>query len=191
MGTPKRLRALGLALAAGAMLLAASARAGAAAPETTQAAPTRPAAHLAVPLLLDPTDLGLGAAVVFDRLPDARDFNDLAFVNNVLHVVMVLPDWPAGWDELQPLAQARLPEGADLIVVLPGYPPTHAAAEAWNYLRLPLRIVMVVDGPPGDRGMVFELNAIHGLERVIADMPQPSRSGFERLQRPLSFRVIR
>jgi hypothetical protein len=48
----------------------------------------------------------------------------------------------------------------------------------------------VVDGPPADRGMIMEMNAMRGLVRVIADMPHPSRSGFERLQRPLSFRVV-
>jgi hypothetical protein len=37
---------------------------------------------------------------------------------------------------------------------------------------------------------VANLNELRALERVIAEMDQPSRSGFERLQRPLSFRKI-
>jgi hypothetical protein len=90
-----------------------------------------------------------------------------------------------------PLDQAVLPEGADLIVILPGYPPSHAAAEAWNYLRVPLRIVLLVNGPPANRAGIDELNRMRGLERLVADMEYPSRSGFERLQRPLSFRVVR
>ena len=36
-------------------------------------------------------------------------------------------------------------------------------------------------------GVVQDLNAMRSLERVIAEMELPSRSGFERLQRPLSF----
>ena len=39
-------------------------------------------------------------------------------------------------------------------------------------------------------GMITELNLIHSLTRVIAEMPHPERTGFERLQRPLSFRVV-
>ena len=50
--------------------------------------------------------------------------------------------------------------------------------------------MLVVDGPPGNRAGIDELNRIRGLERVIADMEYPSRTGFERLQRPLSFRVL-
>jgi hypothetical protein len=150
--------------------------------------PARP--RPAVPLLLDSSDFGFGASVMFDRMPDMRDLHDVGTIAAVQHVVVSLPEWPAGYEALQPLAQALLPEGADLIVILPGYPPSHAAAEAWNYLRIPLRIVMVVDGPPASRGEIDELNRIRGLERVIADMADPSRSGFERLQRPLSFRVV-
>lgn len=145
----------------------------------------------AVPLLLDPIEMAFGSAVIFSRIPTVADLNDLAYVPNVQHVVLSLPQWPAGWDELQPLAQMPLPDGADLVVILPGYPPTHAASEAWNYLRRPLRLILIVKGPPVDRGTIFDLNAMRGLERVVADMREPSRSGFERLQRPLSFRVVR
>lgn len=149
------------------------------------------AAPAPLPLLLDTNDFGFGTSVLFGRLPSIKDIGDLASLASVQHVVVALPEWPAGYEALQPLGQALLPEGADLIVVLPGYPPTHAAAEAWNYLRLPLRLVLVVDGPPGNRAGIDELNRIRGLERVIADMEYPSRTGFERLQRPLSFRVVR
>lgn len=153
--------------------------------------PEESAAPAALPLLLDTNDFGFGTSVLFARLPSIKDIGDLATLTAVQHVVVALPEWPAGYEALQPLGQAILPEGADLIVVLPGYPPTHAAAEAWNYLRLPLRLVLVVSGPPGNRAGIDELNRIRGLERVIADMEYPSRTGFERLQRPLSFRVVR
>jgi hypothetical protein len=35
------------------------------------------------------------------------------------------------------------------------------------------------------------MNRIRTLDRIIAQMEHPSRSGFERLQRPLSFRVLK
>jgi hypothetical protein len=152
----------------------------------------RPApAYGAAPLVIDPTDTGLGASVVFTRVPTAAELGELHWVENIDHVVLALAAWPATFDEISPLAQSLLPEGADLLVVLPGYPATRESAEAWNLLRRRVRIVMVVDGPPADRGMILTMNAIRGLERVIADMPNPSRSGFQRLQRPLSFRVVR
>lgn len=150
-----------------------------------------PAERPPVPLLLDANDFGFGTSVVFDRLPSIKDIGDLAELTAVQHVVVALPEWPQGYEALLPLGQAILPEGADLIVILSGYPPSHVAAEAWNYLRGPLRLVLVVDGPPASRAGIDELNRIRGLERVIADMEYPSRSGFERLQRPLSFRVVR
>lgn len=150
-----------------------------------------PDAEATLPLLLDTHDLGFGTSVVFGRLPGVREIGELSSLTAVQHVVIALSEWPAGYEALLPLGQSLLPEGADVIVVLPGYPPTHAAAEAWNYLRLPLRLVLVVDGPPANRAGIDELNRIRALERVIADMEYPSRSGFERLQRPLSFRVLR
>jgi len=106
-------------------------------------------------------------------------------------VVLCLSGWPTGSNMLEPLEHAPLPEGADVIALIRGWPDSHAAAESWNLLRRPVRIVLLVDGPPNDRGMIQELNAVHGLERVIATMEHPSRAGFERLQRPLSFRVER
>lgn len=144
-----------------------------------------------VPILLDPTDLGLGSTVVFEHVPDAKDLNDLAYLPSVQHVVLTLPEWPEDYARLEPMQASLFPDGADLIVVLPGYPRTHAAIAAWNLVHRPLRIVVVVAGPPLDRSMILELNALRGLERVICDMQEPSRSGFERLQRPLSFRVFR
>ena len=145
----------------------------------------------APPLLLDPADFGFGASVYFDRIPTAKDLGDLGYLLSVNHIVVSLDAWPQGYEAVLPLDQAVLPEDADLIVILPGYPPTHAAAEAWNYLRVPLRIVMVVNGPPANRAGIDELNRMRGLERLVADMEYPSRNGFERLQRPLSFRVLR
>lgn len=153
--------------------------------------PPRPAARGIAPLLLDTGDFGFGTSVVFDRMPSPREIRDLAYLTAVQHVVVSLPEWPGSYEQLLPLGQSLLPEGADLVVILPGYPPTRAAAEAWNYLRLPVRIVLVVDGPPAHRAGIDELNRMRGLERVVADMDEPSRTGFERLQRPLSFRVIR
>jgi len=160
--------------------------------QATAPAPPEPRApgRPFLPLVLDAAEFGFGASIVYGRLPDQRDLNDIANIAGVQHVVVSLSEWPSGYDALQPLAQSHLPEGSDLLVILPGYPPTHAAAEAWNYLHVPLRIVMVVEGPPANRGAIDELNRIRGLERVIADVEEPSRSGFERLQRPLSFRVI-
>jgi hypothetical protein len=143
------------------------------------------------PLLLDPADFGFGASVVFERIPTARDMGDLGYLESVNHVVVALDAWPEGYEAVLPLDQAVLPEGSDLIVVLPGYPPSRAAAEAWNYLRARLRIVLLVNGPPASRAAIDELNRIRGLERVVADMEYPSRAGFERLQRPLSFRVVK
>jgi len=160
--------------------------------DSAAAAAAVPGAESAcAPLVFDPADLGFGASVVFRRIPNTADLDGLAFLETgVRHVVLVLPEWPADWDRIAPLGQATLPRDADLVVVLPGYPPSRAATAAWNMLRQPLRIVMVVDGPPADRGVILELNRLRGLERVIADMARPSRSGFERLQRPLAFRVL-
>jgi len=77
-----------------------------------------------------------------------------------------------------------------VIVVIPGYPPNRSAAEAWNRVNARLRIVDVVPGPPISRAVLDDLNLMRGLERVIAQMDEPSRMGFEQLQRPLSFRKV-
>jgi hypothetical protein len=142
------------------------------------------------PLLLDLADLGLGATVVYSRIPSAAEIHDLVYLESVTRVVLQLPAWPDGVEEIQPLEQMALPEGADLFVLLPGYPATREQAGAWNLLRRRVRLIMVVNTPPADREMVFRMNSIRGLERVIADVDRPSRTGFERLQRPLAFRVV-
>ncbi len=166
---------------------------GAAAPESAAARP-EPAvpapAGAGAPLVLLLDDLGFGATVVLDRLPTVRDLEQMHYVTGLTRVVLQLPAWPAGWDRLQALAQMPLPEDAEYLVIVPGYPPTRAAAEAWNQVGVRVRLVAVVPGPPADRAAILELNAIRALERVVADMREPSRAGFERLQRPLSFRVV-
>jgi len=167
--------------------------AGAPAPEPPAVPPasTAPAAtSWDAPLLLDPSELGFGTSVEYTRIPNARDIAALAYVENVRHIIVTLRDWPEDYSELEPLARVFLPPDADLIVVLQGYPPERSRASIWNLVHQPLRIMMLVDGPPVDRGLIQELNAMHGLERVIATMEHPARSGFERLQRPLSFRVL-
>ncbi len=145
----------------------------------------------AVPLLFDSADMGFGVSVVFTRLPNAADLTNLSYFENLQHVVVSLPAWPDDAAAIAPLAQLPLPMGADLVVLLPGYPATHAALDAWNHLGRPVRLIMLVDGPPVDRGMILEMNAMRGLARVVATMAYPARTGFERLQRPLSFRVVR
>ncbi|MBI5710617.1 MAG: hypothetical protein HZC42_09990 [Candidatus Eisenbacteria bacterium] len=146
------------------------------------------------PLVIDRTDLAPGTTVQFARLPTAAEINDLsqmsrqAYAMGLAHVVLALPAWPRDYEALAVLSQ--LPEQADVIVVLPGYPPSREAAEAWNYVGARLRLVLVVAGPPSDRGVLQDLNTMRSLERVIAQMDEPSRAGFERLQRPLSFRKV-
>ncbi len=137
------------------------------------------------PLLIDRTDLRIGTTVEFGRIPTVGELHDVTLLPGLAHVVISLPEWPKDFASLEPLSQ--LPQGSDLIVVLPGYPPSTAAAEAWNYINASLRIILVVPGPPPSVTVVTDLNAMRRLERVIAEMNDPSRSGFERLQRPLSF----
>jgi hypothetical protein len=146
------------------------------------------ASTLATPLLLDRDDLRIGTTAQFTRLPSASELNDLGTLPSLSHVVLSLPGWPADYAPLQVLNQ--VPQQSDVIVVLPGYPPSRAASEAWNYLSARLRLVVVVAEPPPSSAVVGDLNAMRGLERVIVQMDQPSRSGFERLQRPLSFRKL-
>ena len=143
---------------------------------------------LTVPLILDRTDLRLGTSVIFHRIPTETDLYDAGKTSGIAHVVLVLPAWPAEFAELQSLSRA--PSESDVIVVLPGYPPSRAAAEAWNMVGAPLRLVVVVDTPPPSINVINDLNTVRGLERVIYDTNDPSRSGFERLQRPLSFRSV-
>ena len=145
-------------------------------------------AALGWPLILDRSDLGLGTAVQFNRIPTATELHDLDAVLGFRQLVISLPGWPTEPGPLEALAQLN-PE-ASAIVILTGYPPSRAAAEVWNLIPARLRIVALVDGPPPSVGVVSDLNVMRGLERVIAQMDRPSRAGFERLQRPLSFRMI-
>jgi len=133
-------------------------------------------AALCAPLLIE-QDLGFGTHVVMRRLPDASDISDLAT--------------PADFAGLSPLQNVVMPPDVQLVVLLPGWPPSRAALDAWNLLGGGVRLIMIVDGPPADRSLIMELNRVRNLERVIAQMERPDRSGFERLQRPLSFRVVR
>jgi hypothetical protein len=145
---------------------------------------------LCAPLLID-ADPGFGTHVVFRRLPNAADLEDLRFLTGVRQILVALPEWPASYAEIQPLQQAILPTGSELVILLPGWPPTREALGAWNMVSGALRIIVVVDGPPADRALIAEFNRVRSLDRVIAQMEHPDRRGFERLQRPLSFRVVR
>lgn len=142
-----------------------------------------------LPLILDHSDLRIGVTVQFPRVPTTEEISDLRQTAGLAHVVLALDAWPASYDEL--IALDLLPPETDVIVLLAGYPPSREAAEAWNLLRARLRLVLLVPGPPPSITVVQDLNAMRGLERVIAEVDPPSRAGFERLQRPLSFlRVV-
>lgn len=141
-----------------------------------------------LPLIIDPTDLALGTTVTFRRLPSPNEMYDVQQVGGLAHVVIVLPAWPDAFAALESLKLA--PQGIDVSVILPGYPPSRGAAEIWNLLGAPVRLIVLVQGPPPDPVVVSDLNTMRNLERVIAEMDEPSRSGFERLQRPLSFRKV-
>jgi hypothetical protein len=144
---------------------------------------------LGAPLLIDRTDLRIGTTVQFGRVPSRTELHDLSQLLGLAHVVLALPEWPAEYANLQELD--ALPPESDLVVVLPGYPPSRAAAEAWNQVGNPrLRVIVLVRTPPPNFGVVADLNGMRGLERVIAELDDPSRTGFERLQRPLSFRKV-
>ncbi len=177
-------------------LFAAGALAGCVASGPATTAQPSPPAEVAggavtapcTPVVLDRSDLRLGVSVQFSRLPSVVEINELRQTTGLAHVVLALPAWPADYDELMGLGQ--LPPEADAIVVLDGYPPSREAAEAWNLVQASLRIVLLVDGPPPSSTVIADLNAMRGLERVIARIDPPSRAGFERLQRPLSFRKI-
>ena len=145
---------------------------------------------LCAPLLIE-QDFGFGTHVVMRRLPNAADLEELRFLGGLRQVVLALPEWPATYADLKPLQQVILPEGVEVVVLLPGWPPTHEALGAWSLVGGALRVIIVVDGPPADRALIAELNHMRPLERIIAQMDNPSRTGFERLQRPLSFRVLK
>jgi len=143
---------------------------------------------IGTPLLIDRTDLRIGTSVYYRRIPTASEVHDAAQLPGLAHLVISLPYWPVDVEPLQALALA--PPETQVVVVLPGYPPNRAAAQAWNYVSAHLRIIIVVPGAPPSLAVVGDLNTMRGLERVIAQMDEPSRSGFEQLQRPLSFRKI-
>lgn len=138
-----------------------------------------------VPLLIDRNDLRLGTTVQFGRIPTPQELNDITFLPGLSRVLLALPEWPPEYAALQALEHT--PQGVEFIVVLHGYAPSRAAADAWNYFGGAVRIVVVVDGPPPTPVEIDDLNGLRGLERVIARMADPSRRGFDRLQRPLSF----
>jgi hypothetical protein len=163
---------------------AAPARSSSSAAETGAGAPGQ-ASGAAAPLLLDRNDLALGTTVEFHHLPNVVELQDAAEQFALRHVVVVLPGWPQVNADLSRFSV--LPVGADAIVILPGYPPDRSALDAWNLAHGPIRLVVVVDGPPDSPIQLDDLNTLRALERVIARVGHPSRSGFERLQRPLSF----
>jgi hypothetical protein len=183
------LGSLGLVFAAGLLLgcMAGTQPAPAEGPSPASSAASAASSYGGL-LLIDRTDLRLGTTVQFRRIPDLTELHDLEQVYALAHVVLALEEWPRTYAQIQPLE--GLPEEADLVVIVRGYPPTSEAANAWNLLNTRVRLVMLVDGPPASTAQIAELNSNRALERVIAEMEYPSRSGFERLQRPLSFRKV-
>ena len=146
------------------------------------------AGWIGTPLILDPTDLALGTSVQFNRMPTSGELHDLHLVTALKNVVITLPAWPAEYARLDVLR--NVPHDATVWVILPGYPETRGAAEAWNMLDARVRVVVVVSEAPWQTGQVSDLNSMRHLARVIAQIDEPSRRGFERLQRPLSFRKV-
>jgi hypothetical protein len=156
------------------------------APASASPSPGGPAAHRALlPLILDRSDMRIGVTVQYTRIPEADEIGDLLQTAGLAHVVLALDDWPASYEALTALD--LLPPESDVIVLLRGYPPSREAAEAWNLVRTRLRMVLLVPDAPPSLTVVQDLNTMRALERVIAEVDPPSRAGFERLQRPLSF----
>jgi len=173
---------------AGCMTAAPMPEAGPTAPDGGHPADDMPAGSAGVnaaPLILDRTDLALGTTVEFHHLPSPVELSDAVDQFALRHIVVVLPGWPQLSADLSRFS--ALPPEADAIVILPDYPPDRTALDAWNYARGRVRLIVVVDGPPRSPAQLDDLNTLRSLERVVARMPHPSRSGFERLQRPLSF----
>jgi len=157
-------------------------------PSRDQPPPATPSA-IGHPLVLDRADFRLGTTVQFSRVPSANELYELQQITGLAHVVLTLDAWPATFAQIEALRS--VPPEADLMVVLRGYPPTREASEAWNLVEVRQRLILLVEGPPPSPIAVADLNAMRGLERVVVQTDQPSRAGFERLQRPLSFRVLR
>ena len=150
------------------------------------ASTSNPAGHATLlPLILDRSDLRIGVTVQFTRIPAPDEIGDLLQTAGLAHLVLALDAWPESYEALTALD--LLPPESDVIVLLRGYPPSRTAAEAWNLVRARLRIVLLVPEAPPSNTVVQDLNTMRGLERVIAEVDPPSRAGFERLQRPLSF----
>jgi hypothetical protein len=143
---------------------------------------------IGTPLLIDRLDMRIGTTVQFKHIPTPSELHDLTLLPGLSRVVLSFDSWPREYAPLQTLNQA--PEGVEVVVVLPGWPPSRAAVDAWNYLRVPVRAIVIVPGPPVSIDPIANLNEMRSLERVIAQMDTPSRQGFERLQRPLSFRKL-
>ena len=139
-------------------------------------------------LLIDRTDMRIGTTVQYRHIPTPSELHDLTLLPGLSRVVLSFDEWPREYAPLQALDQT--PEGIELVAILPGWPPNRAAVDAWNYLRVPLRVIVIVPGAPASIEPIANLNEMRGLERVIAQMDAPSRQGFERLQRPLSFRKL-
>ena len=158
-------------------------------PASATLPPGGPSAHPALlPLILDRSDLRIGVTVQFPRIPEPDEIGDLRQTAGLAHVVLALDAWPASYEALTALD--LLPPESDVIVLLRGYPPNREAAEAWNLVRARLRLVLLVPDAPPSITVVQDLNTMRALERVIAEVDPPSRAGFERLQRPLSFLKI-
>ena len=173
-------------------LLAAGSALGcmASGPPLTAQDPGTPAntAGPCAPLIVDRTDLLLGTTVQFTGLPDASQVHDLSSELGLAHVVVTLDEWP---DDISRLAALEMvPEESDVIVVIQGYPSSRTAIDAWRLIRGRLRVVLIVQGPPNNPVVLDWLNQMPALERVIGEMELASRAGFERLQRPLSFRRV-
>ena len=178
-----------LALVFAAGVAAGCMTAGPPAPAQAPAPAATAGGRAGLPLVLDRADFRLGSTVQFARIPAANELYELHNTLGLAHVLIVLPAWPRSYAEIEPLQQT--PEEADLILVLSGYPPTREAADAWNLLNVRTRLILVVDGPRTSSNAISDLNAMRALERVIVDTDEPTRSGFERIQRPISFRVVR
>jgi hypothetical protein len=155
-------------------------------PASTTLPPAGPATRPALlPLILDRSDLRIGVTVQFARIPGPDEIGDLRQTAGLAHVVLALDAWPESYEALTALD--LLPPESDVIVLLRGYPPSRSAAEAWNLVSARLRLVLLVPDAPPSIAVVQDLNTMRALERVIAEVDPPSRAGFERLQRPLSF----
>ena len=184
------MKSIRLALVFAAGVAAGCMTAGPPAPAQAPAPASGTAASPSVaPLIIDRADLSLGTTVQFPRIPSANELYDLHNIAGLAHVIVTLPSWPRSYPELEPLQQ--MPPDADLTVVLTGFPETREATEAWNQLQVRARIVLLAQGPPPSTNVLLDLNGMRALERVIVETDDPSRRGYERLQRPLSFRVLR